>query len=69
MYCWNGISFLFEIKSRKFVNKVESRTNIFFHMNGYIYNSGILAFNMTENRNIRYSIVTFIESKTKVILI
>lgn len=69
MYCWNGISFLFEIKSRKFVNKVESRTNIFFRVNGYIYNSGILAFNMTENRNIRYSIVTFIESKTKVILI
>lgn len=69
MYCWNGISFLFEIKSRKFVNKVESRTNIFFRMNGYIYNSGILAFNMTENRNIGYSIVTFIESKTNVILI
>lgn len=69
MYCWNGISFLFEIKSRKFVNKVESRTNIFFRVNGYIFNSGILAFNMTENRNIRYSIVTFIESKTKVILI
>lgn len=38
-------------------------------MNGYIYNSGILAFNMTENRNIGYSIVTFIESKTNVILI
>lgn len=68
MYCWNGISFLFEIKSRKFVNKVESRTNIFFRVNRYIYNSGILAFNMTENRNIGYSII-FIESKTKVILI